>query len=279
MLAALAGRLALAAVQQRPASAWPSVALGGALALALGGCLWWVAHRQVGFAGAVLALALYTGSPSLPAMVLGRAATLAAALGLFAMLYTGVGVAHALQGPRRKWPQRILLMAALCAFTAVAGVPACGAGLLLALGAMLYLAEGRRALLPLLLLLWAGAGAVAFAVLRLLHLTLPAASPALSPRVLSDAGAVAAFVIAIVGWLGVARSRYFGNTAPLLAACALAAAGWATGAPAGALWGAPFALLFVAGVFADGFESGARRLWIGLALGVCVLQWVRTLQT
>ncbi len=100
--------------------------LDAVFACSLAGCLWWVAQRQTSPEAALLAAGFFaTLSPAQPA----------APLGIFAMLYTATGVAHALQGPRRKWSPRIALMTGATLFTVAVDPLACGAGL--RLGALL----------------------------------------------------------------------------------------------------------------------------------------------
>ncbi len=227
-------------------------------AVALGGCLWWVAQRQVGGEAAALVLALYVSTPA----VLAAQAAIIPALGLFAMLYTGVGVAHALAGPRHKWPGRIGLMTGLCAFTGWAQPLACAAGLVLSLAAMVWLMERERRWLVLLFALWTAAALAGFLGSRawLPHALFHAENaPGLSalPRY---AGIVFALAGALLIWARHKRSRYFGHSAPLLAALLLAGlfawCGW--GVPG---WALPFALLFMAGAWDDGIGSKQAGLW------------------
>jgi hypothetical protein len=265
LLGALAGRFAFALARgSHPIGDLPWMAA----ALALGVCLWWVAHRQVGTAGAASALALYVSAPD--TLHAGFAAI--PALGLFAMLYTAVGVAHALQGPRRKWMPRILLMAAICVFTAVAQPVACAAGLVLSLAAMVYVVEKQRRILLVLFTFW-------IAVATSSRLLLGAFSHRLTIHFVSggfdvgqtgwlhNAGLLLALLATLALWARARRSRYFGNTAPLLAAIALASTGLRAGSQA-LSWALPFALLFVAGVFADGLEIRSKRLW---ELEICTI--------
>ena len=229
-----------------------------AAAAALAGCLWWVAKRQSGSGGALVALAFYSCTP----MILQPDAGIFGALGVFAMLYTGVGVAHALQGPRRKWLPRILLMAALTAFTATAAPVACAAGLLLSATAAAYLAEGKRRILPPLFTLWTG---VAVAALSATHHLLPSMAAVPHTQVFAAetrqyAGLLTALLVALALWCSAARTRYFGNTAPLLATLFLLALKPVAGQQV-VTWALPFALLFAAGCFADALEAERQRLW------------------
>jgi hypothetical protein len=273
--------------RQLPAAILPGVLelrLASALgAVGLGGCLWWVAKRQVGLAGAIIALLLFVTSP----VTQPGAATMLASLGLFGMTYTAVGVAHALQGPRRKWAPRITMMTALTVFTALFDGQATIAALLLSLLAMLYLGESKRRMVPLFFLLWTLAGAFGYmfsvGVQNALGAHFPVVmagaarwqgyvsgnglGPVPEPIVLPVAvvlhralvqgwwAILLAFLIALAGWFTSGRSRYFGNSAPLLAGCLLLALrDWAGGHVL--LWALAFALLFVAGVVADWLPVG-----------------------
>ncbi len=232
-------------------------------ALGLGGCLWWVAQRQIGQAGAGLLLLFYVSSPA----ALHPGPALVAALGLFAMLYTAVGVAHAMQGPGRKRPPRIALMAALTAFTAAAAALAAWVGLLLGALAALYLAEGRRRVLLPLFLLW---GAVAEAAA---HVPLPLGRAA--PAVFLPAPAELAVAAALLFWASARRTRFFGNSAPLLAAVLLLASSpWA--GPQARVWALPLILLFLAGVAADAAETRRGQIWMAFFWGFGAVQLVRT---
>src|SRR5260370_28477063 len=75
-----------------------------------------------------------------------------------------MGVAHAMQGPRRKWRPRILLLTAALGLTAAAHLLAALIGLAAALVLMLYLAEWRRRyLMPILIYSALGAVVILFA--------------------------------------------------------------------------------------------------------------------
>src|SRR5260370_16298275 len=64
--------------------------------------------------------------------------------GLYGLVYTAIGVAHAMQGPRRKWKPRIVLLTAALGLTAAAHLLAAMVGFAAAFVLMLYLAERRR---------------------------------------------------------------------------------------------------------------------------------------
>ena len=66
------------------------------------------------------------------------------------------------------------------------------------------------------------------------------------------------------------RSRFFGNTVPLL--CALVCMVLATSSASPWLWAVPFALTFVGGVFADACEGERARLAIAAGAVIVALQ-------
>ncbi len=238
--------------------------------LLLGACLWWVAHRQTGLPGASAALGLFISTP----LVGYQGPAALGALGLFGMVYTSVGVAHALQGPRRKWVPRLTLMAALTAFTAAFSPVACAAGLLLALLAMLYLAEGRRRLLPTIFAGWAVTATLTIALVRFIAYTARTQpSPEHAPLIVShQAGLTVAVLAALAFWCGSRRARYFGNSAPLLAALLLSALSALAG-PACFVWALPFALVFTAGCCADSWNTRSGHLWAAGYFLACAWQF------
>jgi hypothetical protein len=75
-------------------------------------------------------------------------------------------------------------------------------------------------------------------------------------------------------YLGLRKSRYFGNTAPLLCALVLMVLVM-TGVPGSPwLWALPFLLTFVGGVYADACEGPRGRLALAAAGAIVVLQAV-----
>jgi hypothetical protein len=78
----------------------------------------------------------------------------------------------------------------------------------------------------------------------------------------------------VVLFLGLRKSWYFGNIAPLLCALVLMALVM-TGAPGSPwLWSLPFLLTFVGGIFADAYDGPRGRLAMGAAGAVVLLQAV-----
>jgi len=254
----------------------------------LGAGLWWVTRRLYGNMGGYIALALYCFSPTVLKACVSPNPDILAALGVYGGIYTCIGVAHAMQGPRRKWRPRIILLTALFAIAAAAHIAALPVTALLGLVLMIWIAEGRRSqLLPVVLLASAGALLLVFACYgfspdAFSYLFRSAAgflSFSLIPVrrfffTFSNAGVVVAAAASALLYLGVPRSRYFGNTAPLLCFLIFAAL-VTTGVQASPwLWSLPFLLTFIGGVFADAFESRRGKLFIVAASSIVVLQAV-----
>ncbi len=245
-----------------------------------------MARRLFGNCGGYFALALYCFCPAVV-----RAGTypnneILAAFGLFALVYTAIGVSHAMQGPVKKWRPRIVLLAVIIGFTAAAHITAFLLGLALTVVFMGYLAEGKRSYIPTLVLLWACAALVilfasyAFRPDAFSYVFRSASAElwmSLEParfffRSPLNAGITTAAAAALALWLAVRRSRYFGNSAPLAVALLLLVL-TTPGVPSEPwLWALPFLLLFAAGVFADVFETRYRRLYLALAAALAFAQ-------
>jgi hypothetical protein len=256
----------------------PFIAAG----LALGACLWWVTRRLYGNTGGYIALALYCFAPPIVHACTYPNNEILAAFGLFSVVYTAIGVAHAMQGPKSKWRPRIVLLTLAFGFTAAAHVSAFLLGLVLAIAFMAYVAEGRRAYLPTLVIVWVlGALFLLFAsyafrpdafsyVFRSdaasMGFSLNQAGALFSS--LTSAGITIAALAALGLYLAFRRSRYFGNTTPLLVAALLLVL-VTTGVQTEIwLWALPFLLAFIGGVFADVLETRYRKifLWVTSAM-------------
>ena len=254
----------------------------------LGGCIWWVTRRLYGNLGGYTALALYCFSPEVLRACVTPKPEVLAALGLYGGVYTCIGVAHAMQGPRRKWRPRIVLLTAILGVAAAAHIVALPVAALLGLAAMIWVAEGHRSqVLPVVLAAAVGALLLMFAcygfspdatsyVFRsaagFLWFSFDPARRFFST--FANAGITLATCAAVVLYLGARRSRYFGNTAPLL--CALVCMALVmTGSPGSPwLWAQPFLLTFVGGVFADAYDDPRGRWAMGAAAAIVVLQAV-----
>jgi hypothetical protein len=254
-------------------------------ALMLGACLWWVTRRLYGNTGGYIALALYCFAPPIIAAATTPNNEIWAALALFAAVYLAIGVAHALQGPRKKWRPRIILLTVVLGVLAAAHVAAYLLALVFTIGFIAYVAENKRAYLPTLLILWIlGPMFILFAsyafrpdafsyVFRSeaakLGLSLEPAHVFFAN--LPNAGITIAALAALAFYAAVRRTRYFGNTAPLIVTTILLVlvATGATRFPGQPhFWSIPFLLAFIGGVFADILETRFRRglLWVTAAL-------------
>ena len=254
----------------------------------LGGCIWWVTRRLYGNLGGYTALALYCFSPAVLRACVTPNSEVLAALGIFGGVYTCIGVAHAMQGPRRKWRPRMVLLTAIFGVAAAAHIVALPLAALLGLAAMLWVAEGHRSqTLPVVLVAAVGALVLVFAcygfspdassyVFRseagFLSVSLDPARRFFGS--LANGGITIAASAATLLYLGARKSRYFGNTAPLLCAlvCMVLIMRGSPGSPW--LWAQPFLLTFVGGVFADAYDVPQGRWALGAAGAVVALQAV-----
>ncbi|MGA2890014.1 MAG: hypothetical protein ABSE51_18365 [Terracidiphilus sp.] len=254
----------------------------------LGGCLWWVTRRLYGNLGGYTALALYCFSPAVLRACIAPTAEVLAALGVYGGVYTSIGVAHAMQGPRRKWRPRIVLLTVIFGVAAASHIAALPVVALIGLASMLWVAEGRRSqVLPVMLLAVIGALVLVFAcygfspdafsyVFRsaagFLWLSLEPARRFFSA--LPNAGITLATAAALALFLALRKSWYFGNAVPLFCALVLILLVM-TGTPGSPwLWALPFLLTFVGGVFADAYESQRGRLALAAAGAIVLLQAV-----
>jgi hypothetical protein len=256
------------------------------IAMLLGGALWWVTRRLFGNAGGYIALGLYCFSPLVVDAATAPSPEILTALGLYAAVYTGMGVAHAMHGPRRKWRPRIILLTLAFGMVAASHVVAILPMLVLVTVFMGYLAVGHRSPLPLILLLCSAGMLVLVFASYAFHpdafsyyfrsgaarftFSLDGAKELF--KALPNAGISIAAAIAGVLYLVTRRSRYFGNTAPLL--CVLLLLPFvATGVYGEArLWAMPFLLTFIGGVFADVLESNHRQKYLWLMAAIFILQ-------
>ena len=207
--------------------------------------------------------------------------------GVYGGIYTSIGVAHAMQGPRRmpgpsatglrrwggKWRPRLVLLTVIYAVAAASHIVALPVVALLGLIAMLWVAEGRRAqVLPIVLFTVAGALVLLFAgygfspdafsyVFRSAagYLTVSFEPVRRFFTALPNAGITVAAAAAALLFIGLRRSRYFGNTVPLACAAILMCLVTTGVRSTPWLWALPFLLTFIGGVFADAYESPRSR--------------------
>jgi hypothetical protein len=255
-------------------------------AIWLGAGLWWVARRLFGNEGGFLALGLYCFCPAVVRMAVTPNNDLLAMWGLYGLVYAAIGVAHAMQGPRRKWRPRIALLTVALGLTAAAHLLAAILGFAAATIFMLYLAERQRSYVTQILIFSAvGALMILFAFYGFRPAPFSYVFTGGAARFWFSLGGVGNFAgnmlnfpitvaagVSAVLYLGVRRSRYFGNTSPLLMTLALAPLVTTQTVSAPWLWALPFLFTFVGGVFADALETHYRKLFLVLTGGVLLAQ-------
>jgi hypothetical protein len=255
-------------------------------AIWLGAGLWWVARRLFGNEGGFFALGLYCFCPDIVRYSVVPNNDVLAMWGLYGLVYTAIGVAHAMQGPRRKWRPRIALLVVALGLTAAAHLLAAMIGLLAAAILMMYLAERRRSHVMQILIF------SAFGAMVLLFASYTFRLPAFtyiftggSARFWFSLDAVRGFfaspanaaisvatAVAAILWLGIRRCRYFGNTIPLILALVLFPLVTTQAVSRPWLWALPFLFTFLGGVFADILETRYRRLFLVLTGLILVTQ-------
>jgi hypothetical protein len=264
-------------------------------AIWLGGGLWWVAKRLYGPPGGALALGLYVFCPEVVRYATHPNNEILALWGLYGLVYTAMGVAHALQGPRHKWKYRIGLLTVSLGLTAAAHLLAAMIGFVAGATFFYYLAERRRSHVAQIMIFAAlGAMVILFASFGFrpasfeyvfaggagrFWFTLGPVARFFSS--LANAGITIATGVALVLYAGVRRSRYFGNTAPLLMVLGLAFLYTTQVASAPWMWALPFLFTFIGGVFADALDlpggqakARSRKLFLALSVGIVGLQAV-----
>ena len=259
----------------------------------LGGGLWWVARRLFGNEGGFLALALYTFCPSVIHFAVSPNNEVLAMWGLYGTVYTAMGVAHAMQGPRRKWRPRIVLLTLALGLASAAHLLAGMFGFLAILVFMFYLAERRRSAVTQIVV-YAAVGALAilfaFFSFRLapfsyvftggggrFWFSLDGARLLLLNA--TDWPIIIAALVSLIVYAGFRRSRYFGNTAPLLTFLAILPLRTTQVFSAPWLWALPFLLTFIGGVFADALETRQRKLFLALTAMLLLAQAAVCLST
>jgi hypothetical protein len=287
--------VAAAPLLVRPGS-WLPESLGPLLAASpnlffgvmLGGSLWYVARRLYGNAGGYIALALYCFSPAMIVSVAGThtLGEMGAVWGAFGTVFTAIAVAHTLYAPREVvlWNWRRILLLGLSLVLAVGNQFSLAILALVILPLMFWVAPVRpRAVLAI----WTTAIAVALVQLfagyffepglfwqgmrhaRWMDFEPAALGMSVSYRNASQTifrnnpPLMLALPAALIAYLGWKRTRYFGNTAPLLIAALMLVL--ALGAPnfpgeGFHLTMLVFLFVFVSGIFADLLETQQRLL-------------------
>ncbi len=252
----------------------------------LGAAIWWVTRRLFGNYGGYMALALYCFSPGVLRASVSPNPELLASLAFFGGFYSCIGVAHSMLGPRARWRPRMILLTLAFAVAAASHIVALPLAALFGLIAMLWIVEGKRGeVLPVVLIPVIGAIVLLFAAYSFsvdafsavfqsgsALLSLSTASAQHFFTTLPNAGITIGFAAALILYLGFRRSRYFGNTTPLLCFLALIFLITTGVASETFLWALPFLLTFIAGVFADAFEGTRGKLVIASAAVVVLVQ-------
>jgi hypothetical protein len=278
------------ALESEPSGYWewlsrlPFLACG----VFLGASLWYVARRLCGNTGGYVALTFYCFSPAMiqASAVWHTEPEIVTAWGAFGTIFTAIAVAHTLYAPREvvlwNWRRIVLLGTSLAIavgsqFSMIVVVP-------LAMAFLLYVAPVRR---KAGLVIWMAACVAGFVLLLAMYFFNPRAfiegmrhatfwgATWRGFTVLGVYREVAAQIgracpalllalpVAIVTYALWPRTRYFGNTAPLLLAVLFVILGMAHPHEAGTgfLLGAiPFLFIFVSGVLADLMETRYRPL-------------------
>jgi hypothetical protein len=262
----------------------------------LGASLWYVSRRLFGNAGGYIALALYCFSPGvLRATALWSAEPeVGAAWGVFGAIFTAIAVAHTLYAPREvvlwNWRRIALLglsltLAVGSQFSLIIVVPA-------ALAFMLYLAPTRRMAALAIWLVACGIAVLLSYASYFLHARVfwqgilhasffsiswnAYAMPEAYHQVLAQLGQsspalVVALPVALVAYFSWPRTRYFGNTAPLLVAVLFLVLGLGTPHYPGLgfqFMAIPFLFVFVAGIAADLLETRHHQIALAAILGL-----------
>jgi hypothetical protein len=281
-----------------PESLWPLVSASPYLffGVMLGASLWYVARRLYGNAGGYIALALYCFSPAMIVNVAGAQSLgeMGAVWGAFGTVFTAIAVAHTLYAPREVvfWNWRRILLLGLSLALAAGNQFSLGVLALVILPLMFWVAPVRP---RSVLVIWITAIAVAVVLLfaayffrsslfwgGMLHARWIDFEPASFDMSISYRNVVQtifasspplmlALPVALITYFGWKRTRYFGNTAPLLIAALLVV--FTLGAPnfpgrGFHLTVLVFLFVFVSGVFADLLETPLSLL---VTAGLCGL--------
>jgi hypothetical protein len=249
----------------------------------LGASLWYVARRLYGNAGGYIALGLYCFSPAIlrSSTLYSAPPEMGAAWGAFGAIFTAIAVAHTLYAPREVvvWNWRRILLLGLSLALAIGSQFSLIILIPIALGFMLYLAPTRR---QAAVAIWAAGCGVAFLLLlasylfrlgvfwrgmrhaKFFEITWKVfAMPGAYTRLLAQIGQsgpvlLVTIPVALIAYFAWRRTRYFGNTAPLMIAALFLTLGLGMPHYPGfgfQLMAVPFLFVFVAGIGADLLET------------------------
>lgn len=262
----------------------------------LGASLWYVARRLCGNLGGFVALTFYCFSPSLiqASAVWHAEPEIVAVWGAFGTVFTAIAVAHTLYAPREVvlWNWRRIMLLGISLAIAVGSQFSLLVLVPIALGFLLYVAPVRR---QAGVVIWFAACVVGFVLLFAMYFFHPHAFVQ-SMRHAAFWGAtwrgfgvlgvykqvalqieracpalVLGLPVTVVTYAAWPRTRYFGNTAPLLIGVLFLVLGMAHPDVAGAgflLAAMPFLFIFVSGVLADLLETSYRLLVLACIVGI-----------
>jgi hypothetical protein len=257
-------------------------------AIWLGGGLWWVCRRLFGNEGGFFALGLYCFCPAIVRSAVMPNNEVLAMWGLYGLVYTAMGVAHAMQGPRRKWRPRIALLTLSLGLTAAAHLLAAIIGFVMAVVWMMYLAQRRRSYV-MQILVFSAVGALAILFVSYAFRLAPFSYVFTGGGArfwfaldgvrrfflnVTNAPIVVATLVALLLYVSTRRCRYFGNTAPLVMFLLLFPLVTTQTVSQPWLWALPFLFTFVGGVFADVLEMRQRKMFLALSGAVLLMQAV-----
>lgn len=262
----------------------------------LGASVWYVSRRLYGNAGGYIALALYCFSP---AVVQSSALWLAgpdiaAAWGTFGAVFTAIAVSHTLYAPREVvlWNWRRIALLGISLALALGSQFSLALIIPVLLAFMFYLAPSRRtAALGILCaavvvalgllfaayffhpaIFWASLRHARLVTASLTALKMPGAYLQARNEVVASGPVLAVLVpAALFTYFAWRRSRYFGNTAPLLVAFLFVALRMASPHDPDSVFsliGAIFLFVFVAGIMADLLETKYRELAAAVITGL-----------
>jgi hypothetical protein len=262
----------------------------------LGASLWYVSRRLFGNAGGYIALALYCFSPGVlrATAVWSAEPEVGAAWGVFGAVFTAIAVAHTLYAPREVvlWNWRRIALLGLSLTLAVGSQFSLIVVVPVALAFMLYLAPTRR---MAALVIWLVACAIGVLLSYasyffrarifwqgILHASFfgiswkAYAMPEAYHQMLAQLGQsspalVVALPVALITYFSWPRTRYFGNTAPLLVAVLFLVLGLGTPHYPGLgfqFMAIPFLFVFVAGIAADLLETRHHQIALAAILGL-----------
>lgn len=247
----------------------------------LGGSLWYVARRLYGNAGGYVALLLYIFSPFLIIRASLIQPDIAAAWGIFGVVFTGIAVAHTLYAPREVvlWNWKRIVLMGISIGIAVGAQYSVVWMLSLALVFMLWLAPVRRsaAIVIFVAACFVGICVLSFTFVPHVGQMLSALRHASwgefdlhglvrggSYRLVGDfyrdnsLPALFLLLIALGTFVAWPRTRYFGTIAPLIAAVLCVFLCLVMPVVGGRLFllvSLPFVYVFIAGVFTDLLET------------------------